>query len=136
MSDKEIIEKLKKENQELRKQCMELKEQCQELKDEIAANDEKWYNIFSSKQTAYMDLIAENTQLKAKKELMHNARGAGRKRDIENINKQLSMFENLYNRGLKEKEIIKEMGISRSTYYRIKKRYIKRKETHKEMYMD
>lgn len=52
-----------------------------------------------------------------------NPRNAGRKIDDEKINK----FVNLYEAHKPMNEIMKEVGISRRTYYRYKKLYLSRK---------
>lgn len=54
--------------------------------------------------------------------VLHNARGAGRiPKPEEKTVQQAHEIERLRNEGRKEKEICAEMGISRTTYYRIKK---------------
>lgn len=53
---------------------------------------------------------------------IHNARNAGRKpKPEEKIQEQLQQLEKLLNDGKKEREIYLTMGVSRATYYRLKK---------------
>ena len=61
MTDKEKIIQLEKENAELKKQC-------QELRNELEEREAHWYNIFSGKQTVYMEKLAEMNEIKRKKE--------------------------------------------------------------------
>lgn len=59
-------------------------------------------------------LQVENKEFKT----IHNARGAGRKPMSE---EKVMQLENLVKQGQKKEEICKILGISRATYYRIKK---------------
>lgn len=116
MTDKEKITQLEKENAELKKQC-------QELKKELEEKEAHWYNIFLGKQTVYMETLAEMNEIKRKKELIHNARGAGRKVDYDKKYRDLEKFAELSQKGYAMKAIMLDMGISRSTFYRIQKAY-------------
>ena len=51
----------------------------------------------------------------------HNVRGAGRKKDDEKTMAQRERFKNLQDEGLVMEAIMGELGISRATYYRLKK---------------
>lgn len=52
----------------------------------------------------------------------HNARGAGRKpKPMEQTQERLQQIQSLLANGKKEKDICRQMNISRATYYRLKK---------------
>lgn len=53
--------------------------------------------------------------------LPHNARGAGRKKDDEKTMAKRERFRSLQNEGVDMEAIMGELGISRATYYRLKK---------------
>lgn len=71
----------------------------------------------------------ENRQLKESvnnqakiNDTKHSVNGAGRKpKSEEEIQKQLEQIKSFLSDGMKEKEICKQMDISRSTYYRLKR---------------
>lgn len=121
MTDKEKITELEKEIKQLRERCWELEEQLKE-------QDGRWENIFRNKQTQYMELLADMNKIKREKELVHNARGAGRKTNYEKRDADIKIFAELYEFGYSMSVIMSKMNISRTTFYRIKKSYLKRKE--------
>lgn len=63
-----------------------------------------------------------NNQARINDTKLHNVNGAGRKpKSEEKMREQLQQIESSLSNGMKEKDIYTSMGISRSTYYRIKK---------------
>lgn len=125
MTDKEKIVQLEKENAELREKCRELEKK---LKDE----KQRWEHIFASKQTQYMETLGEMNKVKREKELIHNARGAGRKPDYEKRAEDIRCFTELYEQGYDMKTVMYKMKISRSTFYRLKKKYLQIEKTFKQ----
>lgn len=93
----------------------ELKEQLGELKKEISSSSPGLSDRFAQLQ-------AENTMLKQQLALYtkHNARGAGRKPSEKRIS-AIRMVKDLLESGYSDQEILTELGISRSTFYRYKK---------------
>lgn len=122
MTDKEKIAKLEKENKELR-------EKCWELENEIKERELRWENIFRSKQIQYMETLGEMNKIKREKELVHNARCAGRKTNYEKRDADLKIFSELYDFGYSMSVIMSKMDISRTTYYRLRTRYLKKKSS-------
>lgn len=68
------------------------------------------------------ELATENEEIKANlnrtNEVVHNARGAGRKPMSK---EKVMQLDTLVKQGTKMEEVCKTLGISRATYYRIKK---------------
>lgn len=67
----------------------------------------------------YVELL-EYGETDGKKE-PHNVRGAGRKKDDEKTMAQRERFKTLQDEGLVMEAIMGELGISRATYYRLKR---------------
>ena len=107
----ELLERSKALDQ---KKITRLQEKVQELQTLLCTLEEKYKQLQESvkNSSAIFDTV-------------HNARNAGRKpKPEEKIQQQIQQLEKLLKEGKKEKAIYTEMGISRSTYYRLKK-YIK-----------
>lgn len=94
---KETEKKLRNKIQEILAETKQLEEENEQLKESI------------KNQTIINDT-------------MYNVRGAGRKpKSIEQIQEQLQQIQSLLAHGKKEKDICRQMNISRATYYRLKK---------------
>lgn len=65
--------------------------------------------------------VLEEENQKLINKTKHNARGAGRKVDIQHLETQVSKIQSLLNSGKTAMEIQKIMGISRSSFFRYKK---------------
>lgn len=79
----------------------------------------------------YHKLINDNEAMKAQMKSLqkqgdtnrvHNARGAGRKRNSEAYRKGIQLFAELYHDGKTAEEIMEIMQIGQATYYRYRKR--------------
>ena len=114
----------------LEQEIYSLQTELKESKQEIERLERSIY----SKHLAYLELEAELYKIQQQKDLIHNARGAGRKVDYDKRAKQREEFGMLYEDGYSEKQIMSIMGISRSSYFRIKKRYKTHKQFAKEYY--
>lgn len=136
-SDGEYIKDLKEDVEKMREQYRkliddtkykELKAEKKKLEMELDEKDKKYneleeqyQRLISEKESLKKELEklkSENQKLKSEKK--HNARGAGRKPSQERIN-AIKEVQQLLESGTSEHEIQKQLGISRSTFYRYKR---------------
>lgn len=87
-------------------------------KSQLLINDTIDISSFQQMQEQIKLLEEENQQLK--KKTGHNARGAGRKPSPER-SAAIQQVKEFINSGCSEKEIMKKLQISRSTFFRYKK---------------
>jgi len=138
-SDSEYIKDLEEQIQQLKAAGQKLQEQLnsqkqivskkinleyQKLKDE----NKTLHTLLKNTNQEKTELLEQITTLKKSQKLnndtiIHNARGAGRKRLGESPKtiEKLEQVKILLEKGCGEQEIIKELGISRATFYRYKK---------------
>ena len=117
--------KLKEDNEILEQRVSDLKHSLEEANkntEELGKTMEKSsdYYIKQIKQ-----LQAENAKLRKNQtsEPIHNERGAGRKKNDETYMKRYHEFADLVRVGKSMAEVMEQMQISRSTYFRFMKSY-------------
>lgn len=137
----------KESNRELKKQLAEAREDIQQLMLELGKVN-KTANTSYEQSPAYLAsqnqikrleeqnkaleqknkrLQEENRKLREKVTPKHNARGAGRKKNDDAWKKRYLAFCDLVRSGASMEDIMEEMEISRSTYFRFLRLY---KEDH------
>lgn len=118
-ADNHFINTQREENSRLKNRIKELAAENEEIK---STSDRQTKETEEHLQNKIQELMTENKELKANlnkaNEVVHNARGAGRKPMSDEKVKQL---DTLVKQGTKMEEVCKTLGISRATYYRIKK---------------
>lgn len=117
------IQDLEKENKRLLLYIEEMQEQFSAAQDmaqksQLLINDTIDISSFQQMQERIKLLEEENQQLK--KKTGHNARGADRKPSPER-SAAIQQVKEFINSGCSEKEIMKKLQISRSTFFRYKK---------------
>ena len=113
---------------DLERQIAELKKHGQEIQQNInsASQNESdlKINLLEAENRKLYDRIQllEEENKKLINNTRHNARGAGRKSDIQHLEAQVSKVQSLLNSGKSAAEIQKIMGISKSSFFKYKKR--------------
>lgn len=145
-TQKAQIERLQKEIMELKQLNSSILQDNQRLNKEMIDLQEKEEGAFK-RLPIYQQLLDENSRLKAHNEILqrqlgrsrekndflidklknssepiHNARGAGRKAGDAKQQAQYRCFKSLADSGKDMDEIMDQMQISRSTYFRYKKK--------------
>lgn len=125
-SDIAYMHELEKQNGQLSVYIEEMHEQFSSVQkvsqeSQLLINDTTHIAEFAQMQERIKLLEEENQQLKRKNR--HNARGAGRKPSPKR-SAAIQQMEKLIHSGYSDKEIIEELKISRSTFFRYKKSII------------
>ena len=122
--------KLKNENKKLREYKEVLEQRVHDLEhsvEESHRNTETIGKTMEESSDYYLkqiqELQNENQRLRSQTEPVHNARGAGRKKNDAAWMKKYNAFCDLVRSGKTMSEIMDEMQISRSTYFRFLKSY-------------
>ncbi|UVM97426.1 MAG: hypothetical protein [Bacteriophage sp.] len=114
--------RLKKDNEVLKQKVEDLENSVNEShKNTIAVKTMEESSEFYLKQI--QELQEENRKLRSQTELVHNARGAGRKKNDAAWIKKYVEFCSLVKDGKTMADIMGKMQISRSTYFRFMKSY-------------
>lgn len=110
---------LSKELEAVHRECRELKLENKKLKEDKELLEQRVSDLVHSLEEA--DKNNEKLRKNQTGELVHNARGAGRKKNDATYMKRYAEFADLVRNGNGMTEIMQQMKISRSTYFRFLK---------------
>lgn len=121
---------LKFENKKLKEDKELLEQRVSDLEhslDEASKSTEELGKTMEESSDYYIkqiqELQEENRKLRSQSEPVHNARGAGRKKNDATYMKRYAEFVDLVMNGKSMAEVMEQMKISRSTYFRFLKLY-------------
>lgn len=110
---------LSQELEAVHRECRELKLENKKLKEDKELLEQRVSDLVHSLEEA--DKNNEKLRKNQTGELVHNARGAGRKKNDATYMKRYAEFADLVRNGNGMTEIMQQMKISRSTYFRFLK---------------
>lgn len=120
---------LKFENKRLKKDNEVLKQKVEDLENSVNESHKNTISVKTMEESSefylkqIQELQEENRKLRSQTELVHNARGAGRKKNDAAWIKKYVEFCSLVKDGKTMADIMGKMQISRSTYFRFMKSY-------------
>lgn len=121
---------LKFENKRLKKDNEVLKQKVEDLENSVNESHKNTIAVGKTMEESsefylkqIQELQEENRKLRSQTELVHNARGAGRKKNDAAWIKKYVEFYSLVKDGKTMADIMGKMQISRSTYFRFMKSY-------------
>lgn len=121
---------LKFENKRLKKDSEVLKQKVEDLENSVNESHKNTIAVGKTMEESsefylkqIQELQEENRKLRSQTELVHNARGAGRKKNDAAWIKKYVEFCSLVKDGKTMADIMGKMQISRSTYFRFMKSY-------------
>lgn len=115
--------KLKEDNEVLKQKVEDLENSVNESHKNTIAVGKTMEESSEFYLKQIQELQEENRKLRNQTEPVHNARGAGRKKNDATYMKRYAEFANLVRKGNNMTEIMELMEISRSTYFRFMKSY-------------
>ena len=121
---------LKLENKKLKEDKELLEQRVSDLEHSLEESDKNTLDIGKTLEDSnnyyakkIKQLQAENEELRSQSEPVHNARNAGRRKNDKTYRKRYAEFADLIRDGKSMAEVMQQMGISRSTYFRFLKLY-------------